>query len=42
LCSEDDEFITGQAISVGGGMLSHMPYYSDLMNQGIQWDTPPN
>jgi NAD(P)-dependent dehydrogenase (short-subunit alcohol dehydrogenase family) len=41
LCSEDAEFITGQAISVDGGMLSHMPYYSDLMNQGIQWDTPP-
>jgi NAD(P)-dependent dehydrogenase (short-subunit alcohol dehydrogenase family) len=40
LCSEDAEFITGQAISVDGGMLSHMPYYSDLMNQGIQWDTP--
>jgi NAD(P)-dependent dehydrogenase (short-subunit alcohol dehydrogenase family) len=41
LCSDDGEFITGQSIGVDGGMLSHMPYYSDLMNQGIQWDTPP-
>jgi NAD(P)-dependent dehydrogenase (short-subunit alcohol dehydrogenase family) len=41
LCSEDAEFITGQAIGVDGGMLSHMPYYSDLMNQGVTWDTPP-
>ena len=40
LCSDDAEFITGQAISVDGGMLSHMPYYSDLMNQDIKWDTP--
>jgi len=41
LCSEDAEFITGQAINVDGGMLSHMPYYSDLMNQNLKWDTPP-
>jgi NAD(P)-dependent dehydrogenase (short-subunit alcohol dehydrogenase family) len=37
LCSEDSAFITGQAINVDGGMLSHMPYYSDLINAGIQW-----
>lgn len=40
LCSDDAEFITGQAISVDGGMLSHMPYYSDLMNSNLKWDTP--
>jgi NAD(P)-dependent dehydrogenase (short-subunit alcohol dehydrogenase family) len=41
LCSEDAEFITGQAICVDGGMLSHMPYYSDLMSQSLQWNTAP-
>jgi len=41
LCSEDASFITGQAINVDGGMLSHMPYYSDLTNQNLRWDTPP-
>lgn len=37
LCSEDAAFITGQAISVDGGMLTHMPYYSDFLNADIQW-----
>lgn len=41
LCSEDGEFVTGQSIGVDGGILSHMPYYSDLMNTALQWDTPP-
>jgi len=41
LCSEDAEFITGQSINVDGGMLSHMPYYSDLMQMDLKWDTPP-
>jgi NAD(P)-dependent dehydrogenase (short-subunit alcohol dehydrogenase family) len=41
LCSDDAEFITGQSINVDGGMLSHMPYYSDLMSQELRWDTPP-
>ena len=42
LCSEDASFITGQSICVDGGMLSHMPYYSDLMNADLKWDTPEN
>jgi NAD(P)-dependent dehydrogenase (short-subunit alcohol dehydrogenase family) len=41
LCSDDGEFVTGQSIGVDGGILSHMPYYSDLMNKELQWDTPP-
>jgi NAD(P)-dependent dehydrogenase (short-subunit alcohol dehydrogenase family) len=41
LCSEDGEFITGQEIGVDGGIMSHMPYYSDLIRVGVQWDTPP-
>jgi NAD(P)-dependent dehydrogenase (short-subunit alcohol dehydrogenase family) len=41
LCSADGEFITGQSINVDGGMLSHMPYYSDLMSMDLKWDTPP-
>lgn len=40
LCSEDARFITGQSIGIDGGMLSHMPYYSDLMNTNLKWDTP--
>lgn len=38
LCSDDAEFITGQSISVDGGMLSHMPYYSDMMREAQHWD----
>ena len=38
LCSDDAEFITGQSISVDGGMLSHMPYYSDMMREAALWD----
>jgi NAD(P)-dependent dehydrogenase (short-subunit alcohol dehydrogenase family) len=41
LCSEDGEFVTGQEIGVDGGILSHMPYYSDLIRVGMEWDTPP-
>jgi NAD(P)-dependent dehydrogenase (short-subunit alcohol dehydrogenase family) len=41
LCSSDAEFITGQEIRVDGGMLTHMPYYSDLVRIGLKWDTPP-
>ena len=37
LCSDDAAFITGQAISVDGGMLSHMPYYSDFMSMKVEW-----
>ena len=29
LCSDDASFITGQVLSVDGGMLSHMPSYAD-------------
>ena len=38
LCSDDAAFITGQSISVDGGMLSHMPYYSDMMREAALWD----
>ena len=41
LCSSDGEFVTGQEIGVDGGIMSHMPYYSDLMTLGLNWDTPP-
>lgn len=41
LCSEDGEFITGQSICVDGGILAHMPYYSDLTSSELKWDTPP-
>jgi NAD(P)-dependent dehydrogenase (short-subunit alcohol dehydrogenase family) len=37
LCSDDGAFITGQAISVDGGLLSHMPYYSDFMAMKMGW-----
>jgi NAD(P)-dependent dehydrogenase (short-subunit alcohol dehydrogenase family) len=40
LCSDDGEFVTGQSIGVDGGILSHMPYYSDLMSSDLKWDTP--
>jgi NAD(P)-dependent dehydrogenase (short-subunit alcohol dehydrogenase family) len=38
LCSDDAAFITGQSISVDGGMLSHLPYYSDMMREAALWD----
>jgi NAD(P)-dependent dehydrogenase (short-subunit alcohol dehydrogenase family) len=41
LCSDDAEFITGQSICVDGGMLSHMPYYSDLVTANLAWDGSP-
>ena len=40
LCSEDARFITGQAISVDGGISSHMPYYSEMMQMAVKWDMP--
>ena len=40
LCSDDGEFVTGQEIGVDGGIMSHMPYYSDLVQMGLGWDTP--
>lgn len=39
LCSADAEFVTGQNISVDGGILAHMPYFSDIMSSGVVWDT---
>ena len=41
LCSDDGEFVTGQEIGVDGGIMSHMPYFSDLAQFDIKWDTPP-
>jgi NAD(P)-dependent dehydrogenase (short-subunit alcohol dehydrogenase family) len=37
LASDDGAFITGQDILVDGGMLAHMPYYSDFMNAKAAW-----
>jgi NAD(P)-dependent dehydrogenase (short-subunit alcohol dehydrogenase family) len=37
LASDDGAFVTGQDIAVDGGMLSHMPYYSDFMNAAAAW-----
>jgi NAD(P)-dependent dehydrogenase (short-subunit alcohol dehydrogenase family) len=37
LVSDDGAFVTGQDIAVDGGMLSHMPYYSEFMNQAAAW-----
>jgi NAD(P)-dependent dehydrogenase (short-subunit alcohol dehydrogenase family) len=37
LASEDGAFVTGQDIMVDGGMLAHMPYYSDFMNAKASW-----
>lgn len=37
LASEDGAFVTGQDIMVDGGMLAHMPYYSDFMNAKAAW-----
>jgi NAD(P)-dependent dehydrogenase (short-subunit alcohol dehydrogenase family) len=39
LSSDDATFITGQNIEVDGGMLMHMPYYSDIMSGDIAWDS---
>src|SRR5882724_3782555 len=32
LASDEASFITGQVISVDGGLLSHAPYHADMMN----------
>ncbi|HSV35007.1 MAG TPA: SDR family oxidoreductase [Ramlibacter sp.] len=37
LVSDDGAFVTGQDIAIDGGMLSHMPYYSDFMNAAAAW-----
>jgi NAD(P)-dependent dehydrogenase (short-subunit alcohol dehydrogenase family) len=37
LCSDDAGFITGQSISVDGGMQSHAPYYADFMAGAATW-----
>jgi NAD(P)-dependent dehydrogenase (short-subunit alcohol dehydrogenase family) len=37
LVSDDGAFVTGQDIAVDGGMLSHLPYYSEFMNQAAAW-----
>jgi NAD(P)-dependent dehydrogenase (short-subunit alcohol dehydrogenase family) len=42
LCSDDCGFVTGQEIGVDGGIMSHMPYYGDLLRMGLTWDTPPS
>lgn len=39
LCSDDGAFINGQSIGVDGGMLVHMPYYSDIMFSEVKWDS---
>ena len=37
LVSDDGAFVTGQDIAVDGGMLAHMPYYSDFLNATAAW-----
>ena len=37
LCSDDAEFITGQDISVDGGITMHMPYYSAFTSGRAEW-----
>ena len=37
LASDDGAFVTGQDICVDGGMLAHMPYYSDFTNMKSSW-----
>ena len=37
LCSDDAAFITGQAISVDGGLQEHMPYYADFTTGAAKW-----
>lgn len=37
LASDDGVFVTGQDIQIDGGMLAHMPYYSDFMNAAAAW-----
>jgi NAD(P)-dependent dehydrogenase (short-subunit alcohol dehydrogenase family) len=38
LCSDAGGFITGQAISVDGGMQAHMPYYADFSSGKAHWE----
>ena len=38
LCSDDGAFITGQAISVDGGMQEHMPYYAVFSSGKANWE----
>jgi NAD(P)-dependent dehydrogenase (short-subunit alcohol dehydrogenase family) len=37
LVSDDGAFVTGQDISIDGGMMAHMPYYSDFMTAHAAW-----
>jgi NAD(P)-dependent dehydrogenase (short-subunit alcohol dehydrogenase family) len=37
LASDEGAFVTGQDIAIDGGMLAHMPYYSDFMNATAAW-----
>jgi NAD(P)-dependent dehydrogenase (short-subunit alcohol dehydrogenase family) len=38
LCSDDGGFITGQSISVDGGLQAHMPYYADFVQGTGTWE----
>lgn len=37
LCSDDAQYITGQNIAVDGGLLAHLPYYSDMNRLHVEW-----
>lgn len=39
LAADESEFVTGQIISVDGGMMAHAPYISDIFAASINWDT---